>query len=312
MKKSLQAALSSCHICPRGCGINRLEGKKGFCAAPLLPKVALVSVHEWEEPPISGTKGSGTVFFSHCNLRCVFCQNHTISQENRGKEISVKRLSEIFLEQQERGLHNVNLVSASHFIPQIAAALEIARNKGLSIPVVYNSNGYEALEGLHMLDGLIDIYLPDFKYWDNTLGRQYSSAPHYAETTAKAILEMRRQTKTDVINEKGLMERGLIVRHLVLPSHYKDSFLVLDWIRKFLGTDTWVSLLNQYTPMYRAADFPKIARRLTTFEYEKVTEYFLEIGLKNGFVQQRSAATAEYTPIFDLSGVVSADTFHQQ
>lgn len=310
--KSLQTALMSCHVCPRNCGIDRIAGKKGFCQAPLLPMVALVSAHEWEEPSISGTKGSGTVFFSHCNLRCVFCQNHAISQEGIGKEISIQRLSEIFLEQQERGLHNISLVSASHYIPQIAEALEIAKNKGLSIPIVYNSNGYESLEGLHILDGLIDVYLPDFKYWEPVLGEQYSAAPHYAETTAKAILEMRRQTKTDIINHKGLMERGLIIRHMVLPSHYRDSFLVLDWIKEYLGTDTWVSLLNQYTPMYHAAKFPKIARRLTTFEYEKVTEYFLKIGLKNGFVQQRSAATTEYTPIFDLSGVEVADTFHKK
>ena len=308
--KSMQTALMSCQVCPRACGIDRLSGKRGFCLAPLLPKAALVSAHEWEEPPISGTKGSGTIFFSHCNLRCVFCQNHAISQGNIGKEISIRRLSEIFLEQQERGLHNVNLVSASHYIPQIAEALEIAKNKGLSIPVVYNSNGYESLEGLRILDGLVDVYLPDFKYWDNALGVQYSSAPRYAETTAKAILEMRRQTKADVINGEGIMEKGLMIRHLVLPSHYKDSFLVLDWIRNFLGTDTWVSLLNQYTPMYHAMDFPKIARHLTTFEYEKVTEYFLKIGLKNGFVQQRSAATAKYTPIFDFAGVETADTFH--
>ena len=169
MNPNTQQALQHCTVCPRNCGADRLSGKVGFCGAGTLPKVALVSAHQWEEPPISGTRGSGTVFFSHCNLRCVFCQNHDISQENFGAEISIERLTEIFLEQQSRGLHNINLVSASHFIPQIAEALEKAKAQGLSIPVVYNSNGYESLDGLRMLDGLVDVYLPDFKYWDDTL-----------------------------------------------------------------------------------------------------------------------------------------------
>ena len=175
--------------------------------------------------------------------------------------------------------------------------------------MVYNSNGYESLDGLRMLDGLVDVYLPDFKYWDDTLAVQYSKAPHYAETTAAAILEMRRQTKADLFDENGIMEKGLILRHLVLPGQYKDSFRVLDWIRENLGKDAYVSLLNQYTPMYHATEFRNLSRKLTTFEYEKVTEYFLEIGLTNGFVQKRSAATSEYTPLFDLSGVKSAATF---
>lgn len=309
MNLSTQQALQHCTVCPRNCGADRISGKVGFCGAGTLPKVALVSAHQWEEPPISGTRGSGTVFFSHCNLRCVFCQNHDISQENFGAEISIERLTEIFLEQQSRGLHNINLVSASHFIPQIAEALENAKAQGLSIPVVYNSNGYESLDGLRMLDGLVDVYLPDFKYWDDTLAVQYSKAPHYAETTAAAILEMRRQTKADIFDENGILRKGLILRHLVLPGHYKDSFRVLDWIRENLGKDAYVSLLNQYTPMYHATEFRNLSRRLTTFEYDKVTEYFLEIGLTNGFVQKRSAATSEYTPLFDLSGVKSAATF---
>ncbi len=307
--EKMNAALSHCQICPRNCGADRTAGKIGFCHAPYLPKVALVSQHDWEEPPISGTKGSGTVFFSHCNLNCVFCQNHDISQEGFGQEITIERLAEIFLEQQERGFHNVNLVSAVQFIPQVAKALEMAKAKGLSIPVVYNSNGYESVEGLKMLEGLIDIYLPDFKYWNDDLGMEYSKCPHYRETTAAAILEMRRQVGKDILNENGIMQEGIIIRHLVLPGQYKDSFQVLDWIRKHLGEETFVSLMSQYTPMHKAKEIKALSRKLTTFEYDKVVDHFFEIGLKNGFMQKRSSATSDYTPAFDLSGVLDAESF---
>ena len=307
--EKMNNALSQCRVCPRNCGIDRTAGKTGFCRAPYLPKVALVSRHDWEEPPISGTKGSGTVFFSHCNLNCVFCQNHDISQDGFGQEISVERLAEIFLEQQERGFHNINLVSAVQFIPQVAKALEIAKTKGLNIPVVYNSNGYESLEGLKLLDGLVDVYLPDFKYWDDALGLEYSRCPNYRETAAAAVLEMRRQVGKDILDENGIMQKGIIIRHLVLPNHYKDSFLVLDWIRKHMGEDTFVSLMSQYTPMYKAKEIKALSRKLTTFEYDKVVDHFFEIGLKNGFMQKRSSATSDYTPAFDLSGVMSSESF---
>lgn len=307
--KKMYTALSQCHVCPRNCGIDRTAGKLGWCRAPYLPKVALVSRHDWEEPPISGTKGSGTVFFSHCNLGCVFCQNHEISQDGFGQEISIERLSEIFLEQQERGFHNVNLVSAVQFIPQVAAALRLAKKNGLTIPVVYNSNGYESLEGLRMLEGLVDVYLPDFKYWENALGMEYSHAPHYRETTAAAILEMRRQVGADVLDADGILQKGLILRHLVLPGQYKDSFLILDWVREHLGAETFVSLMSQYTPMHKAKAYKPLSRRLTTFEYDKVVDHFFEIGLKNGFMQKRSSASSEYTPTFDLAGVLEAESF---
>ena len=295
--------ITLCNICPRQCNAARMDGETGFCHAHKLPKVALVSTHFWEEPPISGTNGSGTVFFSHCNLRCVFCQNHEISEDGFGMEISIERLAEIFMEQQNRGLHNINLVSPTHFIPQIATALGMAKHNGLKIPVVYNSNGYEALEGLRQLDGLIDIYLPDFKYWDDTLARMYSSAPNYSAIASQAILEMRRQVPQDMFDANGIMQKGVIVRHLVLPSHHRDSFHILDWIKESLGQDTYVSLLSQYTPMHRASTIKALSRKLTTFEYEKVTEYFLTVGLKNGFMQKRSSATSDYTPIFNLEGV---------
>ena len=307
--EKMHLALSECRVCPRNCGVDRTAGKTGFCRAPYLPKVALVSRHDWEEPPISGTKGSGTVFFSHCNLGCVFCQNHDISQDGFGQEISIERLAEIFLEQQERGFHNVNLVSAIQFIPQVAKALEMAKEKGLFIPVVYNSNGYESIEGLRLLEGLVDIYLPDFKYWDDTLGLEYSKAPHYRETAAAAILEMRRQVGADILDENGIIQKGIIIRHLVLPGQYKDSFLVLNWIKENLGEETFVSLMSQYTPMHQAKEIKALSRKLTTFEYDKVVDHFFEIGLKNGFMQKRSSATSDYTPAFDLSGVASAESF---
>lgn len=307
--KKMKMALSQCRVCPRNCGVDRTAGKLGWCRASFLPKVALVSAHEWEEPPISGTRGSGTVFFSHCNLGCVFCQNHDISQEGFGQEITVERLAEIFLEQQERGFHNVNLVSAVQFLPQAVAALEIAKENGLSIPVVYNSNGYESLEGLKLLEGLVDVYLPDFKYWNDDLGIEYSKAPHYRETAMAAILEMRRQVGADILDDNGIMQKGIILRHLVLPGQYKDSFKILDWVREALSEDTYLSLMSQYTPMYKAKAYKPLSRRLTTFEYDKVVDHFFEIGLKNGFMQKRSSATSEYTPAFDLSGVANAGSF---
>ncbi len=310
--EKMNAALSACRVCPRKCGIDRTAGKTGWCHAPYSPKVALVSAHPWEEPPISGTKGSGTIFFSHCNLGCMFCQNHQISAGGFGQEITVERLSEIFLEQQERGFHNVNLVSAVQFLPQTAKALALAKGKGLSIPVVYNSNGYESLEGLALLNGLVDVYLPDFKYWDNALALAYSNAPYYRETAAEAILEMRRQTGIDVFDEAGILQKGIILRHLVLPGQYRDSFLILNWIREQLGADTYVSLMSQYTPMYRAKENKALSRRLTTYEYQKVVDHFFSIGLKNGFMQKRSSATSEYTPSFDLAGVESAGSFYKR
>lgn len=298
-----EGVLSRCNVCPRHCNINRLQGQKAFCQSGELPKIALVSSHLWEEPIISGTRGSGTVFFSHCNLRCAFCQNYQISEDGFGMEIPVTRLAEIFLEQQKKGLHNINLVSPTQFIPQIAMAISIAKSNGLHIPVVYNSNGYETLQGLRLLDGLIDVYLPDFKYWDEAIAVEYSSAPNYPKIAAQAILEMRRQVPQDILDGNGMMQKGLIIRHLVLPSHHRDSCNVLDWIKANLGENTYVSLLNQYTPMHRAKTIKPLSRKLTTFEYQKVTDYFLNIGLQNGFTQKRSSATSDYTPIFDLRGV---------
>ncbi|WP_317855909.1 radical SAM protein [Chakrabartyella piscis] len=293
-----------CSLCPRHCSVNRSYGEMGFCRSLDLPKVSLVSTHMWEEPPISGTNGSGTVFFANCNLRCVFCQNHDISDSGYGLEIPIERLAEIFLEQQAKGLNNLNLVSPTQYGIQVREALILAKNNGLTLPVVYNTNGYEFVDFLQSLEGLVDVYLPDFKYMSCDLAGEYSGASDYPEKVKLAILEMKRQQPKDVFVD-GLLKKGIIVRHLVLPNHYKDSLQILDWIVENLGTEAYVSLLNQYTPMHKAKEIPALSRRLTTFEYQKVTTHFLDIGLKNGFIQKRSSATSDYTPIFDLTGVAN-------
>ncbi|MBE6007683.1 MAG: radical SAM protein [Lachnospiraceae bacterium] len=295
-----------CNICPRKCNIDR-SLFKGYCRGGTNARVALVSIHNWEEPSISGKNGSGTVFFSGCNMRCVFCQNHDISHANKGIEISDTRLAEIFIEQQERGVHNINLVSGGHFVPNIINALKKARQAGLKIPVVYNSNGYESVDTLKKLDGLIDIYIPDLKYVSDEYAIKYSSAPGYFETALSAIKEMFRQTGKNTFDESGMMTKGVIIRHLVLPSLKNDSLNVIDAIKENFGDNVYVSIMSQYTPVFKAKEYKEINRRITTFEYEKVTEHFLDIGLTNGYMQKRSSATSDYTPSFDLSGVERKD-----
>lgn len=291
-----------CNICPRKCGTNRTKSE-GFCHGKALSRLALVSIHNWEEPSISGFKGSGTVFFSGCNMRCVFCQNHDISHENFGEEVSDERLAEIFLEQQQRGVHNINLVSGGHYVLNIVKAISLAKKEGLKIPVVYNSNGYESVESLRLLEGLIDIYIPDIKYFDNAYGEKYSLTPNYFETALSAVKEMYRQVGKNVFDENGIMQKGVIIRHLVLPSLKNDSKRVMDAVAENFGDNVYVSIMSQYTPMYKAAEFKEINRRITTFEYEAVTEHFLNLGLKNAYVQKRTSATSDYTPVFDLRGV---------
>ena len=264
--------MKHCTICPRNCGANRYEGEKGYCNAGFLPKCALASIHHWEEPPISGNKGSGTIFFSHCNLNCVFCQNYTISEQAFGKEITIEHLSDIFLSQQKKGVHNINLVSPTHFIPQIKQALLLAKQKGLSIPIVYNTNAYEKVESLKLLEGIIDIYLPDFKYISPDFSKRYSLAHNYADYAKKAILEMKRQQPNMIFDTNGILQKGIIIRHLVLPNCYKDSFDILKWIKQNIGQDTYISLLNQYTPMHKALQYKEISRKLTTLEYQKVVK----------------------------------------
>lgn len=295
--------LKNCTICPRNCNIDRTKEQSGFCHAGNLPKVALASIHKWEEPCISGEKGSGTVFFSNCNLSCVFCQNYEISSQGFGKEITIERLSEIFLNQQKKNVHNINLVSPSHYLPQIREALLLAKSKGLSLPIVYNTNSYEKVESLRLLEGLIDIYIPDIKYYTHKYAVDFSCAPHYFEIATSAILEIYRQVEKNQFDENGIMTKGVLIRHLILPNCKEDSKKILDWIKENLGHSVYVSLMNQYVPMYHAKEIKQLSRRLTTFEYQKVVDYFLEIGLKNGYMQKKSSASSQYTPTFDLSDV---------
>lgn len=293
----------NCSICPRNCRIDRTNGQIGYCQSGHEIKAALASVHMWEEPPISGSCGSGTIFFSGCNLRCVFCQNYTISSENSGKTISTERLSEIMLEQQARGVHNINLVTATHFIPSIIKAVQKAKNNGLKIPIVYNTGGYEKVESIKMLEGTVDIYLPDIKYFSSELSLKYSGASDYFSYASEAVLEMYRQTGNNIYDDNGIMKSGVIIRHMIMPSHKEDSYKVLDWIRDNIGTEACVSLLSQYTPAYNAEKYKEINRKLMSLEYTRVIEHFFDIGLKNGFMQEKSSAESKYTPIFDLSGL---------
>lgn len=292
-----------CRLCPRNCSVDRTIGKLGYCMSSSEIRAALASVHKWEEPPISGTNGSGTIFFSGCNLRCIFCQNYDISSENKGKVITVERLSQIMLEQQERGVHNINLVTAVHFVPAIIKAIELAKDNGLKIPIIYNSSGYEKVETIKMLEGYIDIYLPDIKYFSSELSKKYSNASNYFEYASKAVLEMYRQTGVNKFNTNWILEKGVIIRHMALPSCKEDSFMILDWIKDNIGSDAYISLLNQYTPMYHAIQYKEINRRLMSLEYTRLIDHFFEIGLKNGYMQEKASATSEYAPLFDLSGL---------
>lgn len=300
-----KATDSPCNLCPRRCGALRAAGARGFCGAGSLAKVALVSLHPWEEPCLAGEKGAGTVFFSHCELRCVFCQNHAISTEGFGIEVSTARLAEIFLEQQAKGAATLDLVSPTHYAMPIREALLLAKQQGLQIPVVYNSSGYESVATLEAMRGLVDVFLPDFKYLDEAMALRYSSAPHYFAHASQAILKMRELMPQDIFDATGRMQKGLLIRLLVLPNHRRDSMAVLDWLAKHLGTTTRVSIMRQYTPMYRAANFPEINRPLTTFEYESVVRHALSLGFTHAYVQEGAAVSESFVPAFDGHGVMN-------
>ena len=293
-----------CTLCPRECGVDRTQ-KAGFCGVfgeKETVKAAKAMLHFGEEPPVSGiggTGGSGAVFFSGCTMRCVFCQNYDISSNCHGKEITVQRLAEIFLELQEQGAYNINLVTGTHYVPQIIKALDIVKPH-LRIPVIFNCSGYEKIDTLRMLDGYIDVYLPDVKYYDDALAIRYSFAKDYFRTAFNALKEMLRQTGKYVI-ENDLIRKGVILRHLILPGCYKDSIALLNALAPFRD-DLLISLMSQYVPCGRAAEYPEINRRLTTFEYRKVLAKCERVGFE-GFTQQRSSATTELTPQFDLSGL---------
>ena len=294
--------LHKCNICPRNCGVDRFE-RKGFCGAGVLPKVALVSLHPWEEPCLTGEKGAGTVFFSCCNLRCCFCQNHEISHGGKGEEVTVERLAEIFQEQQERGAATLDLVTPTHYVPQIIEALQLAKGKGFGLPVIYNSGAYEQVETIKALQGLVDIYLPDLKYFSKESAKAYSEAEDYPQVARAAIKAMFEQVGSLKFNEDGSLSGGMIVRHMVLPGHRRESMKILDWLWQEFGDRVQISLMSQYTPMYRAGEHKNLKRRLTTFEYDSVVEHAAGLGITRCYTQERRAASEEYVPEFNGAGV---------
>ena len=304
IKEIKKELYKNCRLCPRACGADRTAGKTGFCGMSASLYVSRASLHMWEEPPISGERGSGTVFFAGCPLGCVFCQNAEISHEKHGKEISTERLAEIFLELQEKGAHNINLVTATHYTPHVTEALDIAKRSGLNIPVVYNCGGYESVETLRMLRGYVDIYLPDFKYMSPELAAKYSLCKGYPERAKEALAEMVAQTGAPVFDESGMLLRGTVVRHLVLPGCVKDSIDVIKYLHETYGNDIYISIMSQYTPSERLrARFPELARKLTKYEYGKVVRFATEIGVEKGFTQYGEAAAESFIPSFDGEGV---------
>lgn len=296
-------AYRHCTLCPRGCGVDRTSGARGFCGASDVVCVGRAALHAWEEPPLSGERGSGTVFFTHCTLGCVFCQNRTISRrEAQGKPVTQERLAGIFLELQTQGAHNINLVTASHYAPTVRAALQQARVKGLYIPIVYNCGGYETVETLRMLDGLIDIYLPDFKYYSSYYAGMYSGAPDYPDFAKEAIAEMVHQTGAPQFDQTGMMTRGTIVRHLMLPGLAGDTAQVLRYLAEHFGDRILVSLMRQYTPFGMAERYPELDRKITDEEYEQAVTLFSELGLA-GFLQDKESISESFIPSFEGQGV---------
>ncbi len=294
---------SSCTLCPRNCHADRTNGSLGYCSMPETLMVARASLHMWEEPCISGTNGSGTVFFSGCNLKCVFCQNHTIAIGQKGKEITIPQLSDLFFMLQDKGAHNINLVTPSHYIPSVASALTYAKLHGLTIPIVYNTSGYDSVESLSLLDGLVDIYLPDFKYVSSELSLRYSHASDYFETASKALAEMYRQVK-DPVFDGELMKKGIIVRHLLLPGCTKDSKDVIRYLYETYGDRIFISIMNQYTPLPHVFAYPEINRKVTEAEYDDVVDFAIDLGVEQGFIQEGDTASESFIPEFDFTGLL--------
>lgn len=301
--EEVDAYLSDCTLCPRNCHVDRTSGHRGFCGQGSVPKAARAALHFWEEPCISGSTGSGTVFFSGCNLQCVFCQNHNIALGNVGKELSAKRLADIFLELQDKKAANINLVTPSHFIPVIAVSLETARSQGLSIPIVYNTGSYEKVSSLRLLDGLVDIYLPDLKYFSHELSATYSHASDYFEIATAAIAEMYRQVGPPIFDTEGMMKKGMIVRHLLLPGQTGDSKKILRYLYETYGDNIYISIMNQYTPLDHVSEIPELNRQVTEEEYYRVVKFAGQIGVQNGFIQEGETAMESFIPPFDCEGI---------
>jgi len=278
--------LESCEICPRRCKVNRLKNETGFCKTGLLPKVCSFMPHQGEEPPISGSKGSGTIFFSNCNMGCVYCQNYEFSQLGQGREASFEELAQFMLELQKMGCHNINLVTPTHIMPQFLKALEIAIPRGLNLPIVYNTSGYELPEIIKLLDGIIDIYLTDMRYGEEEMSIKYSCAPGYPKYNQESVKEMHRQVGIAQINDDGIISKGLIIRHLVLPKRISGTEKIMKFISEELSDETYVSLMSQYLPYYKASQFPDISRRLNLDEYEEAKRIMQKYNLTNGWIQE--------------------------
>ena len=295
--------MDACMLCPRMCGVDRESGEKGYCGMDGKLRAARAALHMWEEPCISGTRGSGAVFFSGCSLRCIFCQNYEIAQGNCAREISGDRLSEIFLELQENGAANINLVTGEHFVPGILEGLTLAKEQGLTLPVVYNSSGYEKPETIRLLKGSVDIWLPEFKYRDDELGLRFSGVLDHRERAMKAIDEMVCQTGACVFDEEGYLRKGVVVRHLLLPGHVKNSREVLRYLHDTYGKQIYISIMSQYTPLSKDLPFEELNRKVTRREYERLLDYALELGIENGFFQEGEAAKESFIPDFNGEGV---------
>ena len=299
--------MSGCTLCPRACGADRESGRRGRCGADQEIRVARAALHMWEEPCISGAEGSGAVFFSGCPLGCIYCQNRKISRGESGMVISTGRLAEIFLELQQQKANNINLVTAGHFLPQVIEALLLAKGQGLKIPVVYNSSAYEKPEALRRLDGLVDVYLPDFKYISSELAAAYSNAPDYPQVAAAAIREMVRQRPEPRFDTRGIMTTGVIVRHLLLPGHVREAKQIIRYLHEEYGNRIYISMMNQYTPMEAVAGDPLLGRRVTKREYERLLAFAEQLGVEQGFYQEGETAKESFIPEFGCQGVLKEE-----
>lgn len=295
--------MDGCRLCPRECNVDRKQGQKGVCGVSGTGIYgARAALHMWEEPCISGEEGSGTVFFSGCPLRCVYCQNYEIARAERGSEITVERLSEIFLELQEKGANNINLVTPTHYSMEIIEAVKSARKQGLHIPIVYNCSGYESVITLKKLEGIVDIYLVDYKYEDKILAKRYSNAQDYPEIVKLALEEMVRQCGKAEFDDRGMMQKGVIVRHLLLPGQLKNGQDVVKYVYETYGDKVFLSLMNQYTPLPHVAKWPELNRKVTEEEYEALIDYAIELGVENGFIQEGETAEESFIPAFEGEG----------
>lgn len=299
---NLKKKYENCSLCPRGCKANRIEGKTGVCGVSSELKIARAALHFWEEPCISGEKGSGAVFFSGCCLHCVFCQNEEIAQGKAGKEVPPERLAEIFLELEAKGANNINLVTPGQYVPHIINSVEAARRQGLTVPIVYNTGGYETVDNIKSLEGIVDVYLPDFKYMSSELAAKYSNAPDYPKVAKEALSEMvRQQPKPVFLND--IMQKGVIVRQLLLPGNVKDAKAVTKYLHNTYGNQIYISMMSQFTPLPHVAKYPELNRKVTKREYDYFINYAMDIGVEQGFLQEEDVAKESFIPYFDGEGV---------